>query len=65
MFERGPEVARHGARATMLALLVESGLIHPPFTPQHCTTNYHMFYLLAADLTGRAALIRHKRGGRG
>lgn len=49
----------------MLALLVESGLIHPPFTPQHCTTNYHMFYLLAADLTGRAALIRHKRGGRG
>ena len=45
----------------MLAPLVESGLIRTPFTPQHCTPNYHMFYLLAADLAERTALIEHLR----
>ena len=38
--------------ADMLAPLVESGLIRTPFAPEHCTPNYHMFYLLAADLDG-------------
>lgn len=45
--------------AGMLAPLVESGLIRIPFTPQHCTPNYHLFYLLAADLSERTALIEH------
>lgn len=47
--------------ASMLAPLVESGLIRAPFTPLHCTANYHMFYLLAADLAERTALIAHLR----
>jgi len=45
--------------ASMLAPLVESGLIRTPFTPEHCTPNYHMFYLLAADLAERTELIAH------
>jgi len=47
--------------AGMLAPLVENGLIRTPFTPGHCTTNYHMFYLLAEDLAERNALIEHLR----
>ena len=47
--------------ASMFAPLVESGLIHIPFAPQHCTPNYHMFYLLAANLEERTALIAHLR----
>jgi len=47
--------------AGMLAPLVEKGLIRTPRLPQHCTTNYHMFYLLAADLDERTALIAHLR----
>jgi dTDP-4-amino-4,6-dideoxygalactose transaminase len=47
--------------ASMLAPLVESGQIRTPFTPHHCTPNYHMFYLLAADLAERIALIEHLR----
>ena len=46
---------------TLLAPLVESGQIRTPFTPQHCTANYHMFYLLAANLAERTALIEHLR----
>jgi dTDP-4-amino-4,6-dideoxygalactose transaminase len=45
----------------MLVPLIESGLIRTPFTPQHCTTNFHMYYLLAADLAERTALIEHLR----
>ena len=29
--------------------------------PLHCTTNHHMFYILAADLEERTALIAHLR----
>jgi dTDP-4-amino-4,6-dideoxygalactose transaminase len=29
--------------------------------PQHSTTNYHMFYLLTADIEERTALIAHLR----
>ncbi len=47
--------------AGMLAPLVEKGLIRTPFIPQHCTPNYHMFYVLAADLSERTALIEHLR----
>jgi dTDP-4-amino-4,6-dideoxygalactose transaminase len=47
--------------ASMLAPLVERGLIGIPSVPQHCTTNHHMFYVLAADLSERTALIAHLR----
>jgi len=47
--------------AGMLAPLVERGLIQISSTPQHCTTNYHMFYILAADIDERTALIAHLR----
>ena len=46
---------------SVLAPLVETGVIRIPFTPQHCTPNYHMFYVLAADLAERTALIAHLR----
>jgi dTDP-4-amino-4,6-dideoxygalactose transaminase len=45
--------------ADMLAPLAERGLIRLPVVPQHCTTNYHMFYLLTADIEERTALIAH------
>lgn len=47
--------------ASILAPLVECGMIGAPSVPQHCTTNYHMFYILAADLDERTALIAHLR----
>ena len=47
---------------TMLAPLAELGLIRIPVVPQHCTTNCHMFYVLAADIEERTALIAHLRG---
>jgi dTDP-4-amino-4,6-dideoxygalactose transaminase len=47
--------------ARMLTPLVAVGAIRAPIVPQHCTANYHMFCLLAADLKERTALIRHLR----
>ncbi len=47
--------------AAMLAPLAERGQIGVPFEPQHCATNHHMFYILAADLDERTALIAHLR----
>jgi dTDP-4-amino-4,6-dideoxygalactose transaminase len=41
--------------------LVKRGLIGIPKVPQHCTTNYHMFYMLTADIAERTALIAHLR----
>jgi dTDP-4-amino-4,6-dideoxygalactose transaminase len=41
----------------MLAPLVERGLIRVPVVPKHCTSNYHMFYILTADIEERTALI--------
>jgi dTDP-4-amino-4,6-dideoxygalactose transaminase len=43
----------------ILAPLVERGLIRAPVVPQHCSTNYHMFYILTSDLEERSALIAH------
>jgi len=43
----------------MLAPLAERGLIRLPVVPQHCSSNYHMFYLLTADIDERTALIEH------
>jgi dTDP-4-amino-4,6-dideoxygalactose transaminase len=45
----------------LLAPLVERGLIRLPMVPSHCSPNYHMFYLLTADIEERVALIAHLR----
>jgi dTDP-4-amino-4,6-dideoxygalactose transaminase len=45
----------------ILAPLVERGLIRLPVVPPHCSSNYHMFYVLTADLEERTALIAHLR----
>jgi dTDP-4-amino-4,6-dideoxygalactose transaminase len=55
---RGEIYNRYAAK---LAPLVEHGLIQVPSVPQHCTTNYHMFYILTTDLEERTALIAHLR----
>ena len=47
--------------AAGLAPLASKGLIRAPVVPQHCATNHHMFYLLAADLDERTAMIAHLR----
>jgi dTDP-4-amino-4,6-dideoxygalactose transaminase len=47
--------------AATLAPLVERGRIAIPAVPQHCATNHHMFYVMAADLDERTALIAHLR----
>ena len=41
--------------------LADRGLITLPTVPAHCATNYHMFYLLVADLATRSALLEHLR----
>jgi dTDP-4-amino-4,6-dideoxygalactose transaminase len=45
----------------ILAPLVERGSIHIAEVPQHCVSNYHMFYVLTADVEERTALIEHLR----
>lgn len=47
--------------SAMLAPLIEQGRIRIPTIPQHCTSNYHMFYVVTADLAERTALIDHLR----
>jgi dTDP-4-amino-4,6-dideoxygalactose transaminase len=39
--------------------LADRGLLKLPSIPQHCGSNYHMFYVLVADLATRTALIEH------
>jgi dTDP-4-amino-4,6-dideoxygalactose transaminase len=55
---RGEIFHRYASRLAPLAL---KGFVRAPIVPQHCTTNHHMFYLLAADLDERTALIAHLR----
>lgn len=50
------ETYRAGLRA-----LEDRGLATFPTIPAHCVTNYHMFYLLVADLATRSALLEHLR----
>jgi dTDP-4-amino-4,6-dideoxygalactose transaminase len=57
-FRRGEIFHRYAVR---LAPLAERGLIRTPIVPQHCATNYHLFYFLAADLDERTALMAHLR----
>ena len=47
--------------AAKLSPLVRSGRIGIPSAPPHCTPNYHMFYILTADLAERTALAAHLR----
>jgi dTDP-4-amino-4,6-dideoxygalactose transaminase len=47
--------------ARLLAPLVERGLVRIAQNPQHCTGNYHMFYMLTADIEERTALLAHLR----
>ena len=47
--------------AAAFAPLSAGNRIGVPFAPSHCTTNHHMFYILAADLEERTALIAHLR----
>lgn len=47
--------------AAILSPLAERGLISLPVHPEHCSTNYHMFYLLTANVEERTALIEHLR----
>jgi len=47
--------------ADMLAPLAERGLISLPALPEHCSPNYHMFYLLTSGIEERTALIEHLR----
>lgn len=39
--------------------LAERGLLTLPTIPAHCRSNYHMFYVMVADLATRTALIQH------
>lgn len=43
----------------LLAPLVARGWIQRPVVPDHCTSNHHMFCILAADLRERTALLDH------
>jgi len=40
-----------------LKALAERGLIGLPVIPEHCDSNYHMFYIMLPDLTERTRLI--------
>jgi len=45
--------------ARLLSPLERVGRIQLPFIPADCTTNYHMFYVLTADIDERTCLIEH------
>ena len=47
-------------RYTMaLAPLIDAGMIQIQSIPQHCATNFHLFYFLVEDLSTRTRLIKH------
>jgi len=46
---------------THLEPLRAEGFLQLPFTPQDCSANYHMFYVLAKDGATRDALMEHLR----
>jgi len=49
----------YGRYATALAPLVDAGTIEIQSIPQHCATNFHLFYILVEDLPTRTRLIEH------
>jgi dTDP-4-amino-4,6-dideoxygalactose transaminase len=54
----------HDRYSVGLAPLVRAGTIRVQSIPQHCASNFHMFYILVEDLPTRMRLIEHlKRDG--
>ena len=51
--------AIHDRYMRLLAPLEREGLVRLPKLPQSCSPNHHMFYLMAADIEERTALIAH------
>jgi len=49
----------YGRYATALAPLIDAGTIEIQSIPQHCATNFHLFYMLVEDLRTRTRLIAH------
>jgi dTDP-4-amino-4,6-dideoxygalactose transaminase len=49
----------YGRYATGLAPLVDAGAIKVQSIPQHCVSNFHMFYVLVEDLQTRTRLIEY------
>jgi dTDP-4-amino-4,6-dideoxygalactose transaminase len=49
----------HESYYAALQPLAERGLLTLPTIPAHCSSNYHMFYVIVADLATRTALIAH------
>ena len=49
----------YGRYAMALAPLVDAGTIEIQSIPQHCATNFHLFYILVEDLHTRTRLIEH------
>jgi dTDP-4-amino-4,6-dideoxygalactose transaminase len=47
------------AYRSALQPLADRGLMTLPNVPEHCRTNYHMFYMVLNDLQTRTALIAH------
>ena len=45
--------------AALLRPLADRGLLQLPTIPQHCESNYHMFYILLEDMDTRSRLIEH------
>jgi dTDP-4-amino-4,6-dideoxygalactose transaminase len=52
----------HEGYLQRLVGLFESRRLAAPHVPEHCDSNYHMFYVLAADGATRDALLTHLRG---
>jgi dTDP-4-amino-4,6-dideoxygalactose transaminase len=49
----------YGRYATALAPLIDAGTIAVQAIPQHCATNFHLFYIVVEDLRTRTRLIEH------
>ncbi len=49
----------YGRYETGLAPLVETGAIEVQSIPQHCASNFHLFYILVEDLQARTRLIEY------
>ena len=39
--------------------LEAEGLLRLPYTPEDCTSNYHLFYILVNDVAARDDLLAH------
>jgi dTDP-4-amino-4,6-dideoxygalactose transaminase len=49
----------YGRYAMALEPLVDAGLIELQKVPQHCATNFHLFYILVENLKTRTRLIEY------